>query len=94
MSAENGAEEPLPAEYRRVLDKQQNAVMEAQATLGCIITAIEDYSESSSEKLPLFSFALRVVVAHLEKISTALYEEELTIAAAKPDEEDEEDEDD
>lgn len=88
MSAKNTAARPLPAGYRRELDKQQNAVLEAQAILGCVITAIDDYSESSSEELPLFSHALRVVVAHLEKVSTALYEEELTVAVAKPDEED------
>lgn len=91
MSAKNTAARPLPAGYRRELDKQQGAVLEAQAVLGCIITAIDDYSESSSEKLPLFSYALRVVAAHLEKVSTALYEEELTVAAAKPDEEEEDD---
>lgn len=84
MSAESTSARPLPAGYRRELDKQQSAVLEAQAVLGCIITAIEDYSENSPEELPLFSHALRVVVAHLEKVSTALYEEELTVAAAAP----------
>lgn len=88
MSAKSGNARLLPAGYRRELDKQQNAVLEAQAVLDCVITAIDDYSECSSEKLPLFSHALRVVVAHLEEVSTALYEEELTVAAAKPDEED------
>ena len=88
MSAESTAARPLPAGYRRELDKQQSAVLEAQAVLGCIITAIEDYSENSSEEMPLFSHALRVVVAHLEKVSTALYEEELMVAAAAPDDED------
>jgi hypothetical protein len=89
MSAESAsAKKPLPAGYRRELDKQQSAVLEAQAVLSCIIMAIEDYSENSSEQLPLFSHALRMVVAHLEKVSTALYEEELTVAAAAPDDED------
>lgn len=91
MSAKNTAAKPLPAGYRRELDRQQSAVLEAQAVLGCVITAIDDYSESSSEKLPLFSYALQVVVAHLEKVSTALYEEELTVAAGKPDAEDDDD---
>lgn len=89
MSAESTpAKSALPAGYRRELDKQQSAVLEAQAVFGCIITAIDDYSERASEDLPLFSHALRVVVAHLEKVSTALYEEELTVAAAMPDDED------
>lgn len=91
MSTKNTAAKPLPAGYRRELDRQQSAVLEAQAVLGCIITAIDDYSESSSEEMPLFTHALRVVAAHLEKVSTALYEEELTVAAAKPDEEDDDD---
>lgn len=88
MSPGGTAAKDLPAGYRRELDKQQTAVLQAEAILGCIITAIDDYSERAPEDLPLFSHALRVVVAHLEKVSTALYEEELAVAAAKPDEED------
>lgn len=88
MNAESTPAKQLPAGYRRELDKLQTAVLEAEVTLDCIITAIDDYAETSSEKLPLFGHALRMVVAHLEEVSTALYEEELAVAAARGDEED------
>lgn len=75
----------LPAEYRRELDKPQKAIVEAQAVLACVVTAIDDYCERSSRKVPLFGDALRVVLAQLESVVDALYEEELAAAAKKPD---------
>lgn len=75
----------LPAEYRPELDKPQKAIVEAQAVLACVVTAIDDYCERSSRKVPLFGDALRVVLAQLESVVDALYEEELAAAAEKPD---------
>lgn len=74
MSAEGTSARSLPAGYRRELDRQQSAVLEAQAVLGCIITAIDDYSERAPEDLPLFSHALRVVAEHVNDFETPGFE--------------------
>lgn len=91
MSAGSRHVAALPAEYRRELDTLQKAIVEAQAVLTCVVTAIDDYCERSSRQVPLFGDALRVVVAQLESVVDALYEEELTAAAGKPDASEEDD---
>lgn len=85
MGTASRSAKSLPAEYRRELDKQQNVVIEVQATLECIIVALDEFAETSPQQVPLFSHALRLVVTHLEGVANALYEEELTAAAAEPD---------
>lgn len=84
MSAGSRLVAALPVEYRRELDKQQKAIVEAPAVLSCVVTAIDDYCERSSRQVPLFGDALRVVLAQLESVVDALYEEELTAAAGNP----------
>jgi hypothetical protein len=84
MNAGSGPAAALPVEYRRELDKQQKAIVEAQAVLSCVVTSIDDYCERSSRQVPLFGDALRVVLAQLESVVDALYEEELTVAASRP----------
>lgn len=90
MSARKEAAK-LPAGVRRELDRQQTAVYEAQAVVTCIMKAMEEHFSDWPRTIPLFNYALRLVIAQLEKIATALYSEELATASAMPDVIDDED---
>jgi hypothetical protein len=56
----------LPAGIRRELDRQQTAVYEAQAVVICIMTAMEAHFSDWPRTVPLFNYALQLVVAQLE----------------------------
>lgn len=71
---------PLPAGFRRELDKQQTAIYEAQAVAICIMKAMEEHFSGWPNTMPLFNFALRRVVAQLESVAKGLHDEELTAA--------------
>ncbi len=46
--------------------------------------AMEAHFSDWPHRVPLFNYALRLVVEKLGKVATALYSEELTAAAAMP----------
>jgi hypothetical protein len=84
VSAAKKSPNTLPSGLRRELDRQQTAVYETQAVVICIVKAMEAHFSDWPRSVPLFNYALRRVVAQLESVATALYDEELMTAMSVP----------